>query len=148
MRQALRESVNDVLEKMFFAQTLGESGPWESAGAAAPEICARLTFEGERGGALTTRMTYSAARQVAADFLGADEAAVPDQQVADVVCELANMICGSVLSRVESAGTFRLSAPRIVPSWTTPPAGPDTTNYGVELSNGRLAVNVTAGTRR
>ena len=31
-----------------------------------------------------------------------------------MVCELANMICGSVLSRVESSTTFRLATPRIL----------------------------------
>jgi CheY-specific phosphatase CheX len=140
----LRDSVKDVLEKMFFVQTLGEShvdGP-----AAADQITAQLTFEGQPPGALTMRVTSAAARQIAADFLGVDEQEVSELRVAEVVCELANMICGSVLSRMESASSFHLSTPQIVPPPESSATGPYSTVYGVELANGRLGVSVTTGT--
>jgi CheY-specific phosphatase CheX len=146
MRLALKHSVNDVLEKMFFVQTLGELPCSKPPGFdPAQEIAARLTFEGEPAGILLIRLTSGAARQIAADFLGADEEEVSDLRVSEVVCELANMICGSVLSRVESTTVFRLSTPQIVPPSEIPEAGPTTTLYGVELSNGGLAVSVTTG---
>ena len=49
----------------------------------------------------------------AADFLGVDEGELTGHQVGEVVCELANMICGSVLSRMESAATFRIAPPKL-----------------------------------
>src|SRR5271165_6215349 len=97
LRQALAESLDEVLEKMFFVRSLGElAGP-----ASGPVTAAHLTFEGDPPGSLTLRMTPAAARSVAADFLGEEEAELSPKQIGEVVCELANMICGSVLSRVE-----------------------------------------------
>jgi len=143
MRCALRDSVKDVLEKMFFVETLGES--YTAAAASADQITAQLTFEGQPPGSLTMRVTSAAARQIAADFLGVDEQEVSELRVAEVVCELANMICGSVLSRMESATAFHLSTPEIVAAPESPATSPYSTVYGVELANGRLGVNVTTG---
>jgi len=106
----LQQSVEDVLEKMFFLQCV--SDPEDATSG--PEIVAHLTFEGRPSGSLTLSITARAARNVAADFLGAEPSDLSHQQVADVVCELANMICGSALSRIESSTTFRLAAPQIV----------------------------------
>jgi CheY-specific phosphatase CheX len=109
---ALRESVEEVLEKMFFVEAIEE--PSLEAGSPDAEIAVRLTFEGSPSGALTLRVTSAAARRFAADFLGEDEALLSPAQVGEVSCELANMICGSVLSRVESAATFRLASPQLL----------------------------------
>lgn len=143
VRQALRDSVDDVLEKMFFLQTLGESPDPEPDGSTAiDELAVRVAFQGEPSGSLVLRLTPVAARQIAADFLGAEEAEVSDLRTVEVVRELANMICGSVLSRVESATTFRLGAPEIVPPSEQTAAGPLSIRYAVELSTGRLSVNI------
>jgi hypothetical protein len=140
-----------VLEKMFFIQCLGE--PLEFVPG--PEVVAYLTFEGDPSGALTLRMTAGAARSVAADFLGAEEFDLSDQQVGDVVSELANMICGSVLSRAESFTSFTLASPRIVPSEseagrTPAPAGAppfdagarNSTTHAVMIGSGRMVVSI------
>ena len=132
---------------MFFVQALGNAPVSELPGPAPPgEIAARLTFQGEPPGSLTMRVTAGAARSIAADFLGEEQETVSDQQTAEVVCELANMICGSLLSRVEGATTFNLEAPRIVPPSEGPAGGPWTTVYTVDLSNGALSVTVTTET--
>jgi CheY-specific phosphatase CheX len=112
LQQALKESTADVLEKMFLVRCLGAL----QAPAPDPEMVAHLTFEGEPSGSLTLRVPSGAARSVAADFLGEQEPALSEQQISEVLCELANMICGSVLSRVESNTTFRLASPQIVAS--------------------------------
>src|SRR5664279_2845557 len=91
IRQALRDSVNEVLEKMFFVETLGESPlPEPGTPVRASEIAVRLTFHGEPAGSLTLHLSSAAASPIAADFLGADEESVTGQQTAEVVCELAN----------------------------------------------------------
>jgi CheY-specific phosphatase CheX len=136
--------VEDVLAKMFFVETLGESS--QPGAPCADVIGAKVAFEGEPAGALTIRLTTPAASQIAADFLGLDEEEVSPSRVAEVVCELANMICGSVLSRVESATTFRLATPRIVPLPECRSARGGAIRYAAELSNGELAVDLDMST--
>jgi CheY-specific phosphatase CheX len=113
-QRALRDSVREVLEKMFFVEPV-EAPPGEP-GSPDGEMAVQLAFEGLPSGALTLRVTSAAARQIAADFLGQDENGLASAKVEEVVRELANMICGSVLSRVESGATFRLAPPRLLPA--------------------------------
>lgn len=147
LRQALRDSVDEVLEKMFFAETLGEApDASQPGGSRADELHVQLSFQGEPPGVMCLLLTTAAARQIAADFLGIDEIEISEKQVSEVVCELANMICGSVLSRAESAATFHLGVPEIVALATEPAQALSNTRYCVQLSNGRLAVNIATGT--
>src|SRR5437016_13403886 len=77
--RVLRESVDEVLEKMFFIRSLGES-----AGASGePELIAHLTFHGRPSGSFTLRSSLAAARSITADFLGEDEEALSDAQVGE-----------------------------------------------------------------
>jgi CheY-specific phosphatase CheX len=148
-RQALRDSVDEVLEKMFFAQTLGEPSDVDEAGdSLANAVAVELRFEGEPSGSLCLRLTADAAREIAADFLGMEGAEISAGQISEVVRELANMICGSVLSRVESAATFRLGVPRIVTAGEECAESLWNTRYRVQLSHGRLTVNIGAGTTK
>jgi len=130
---------------MFFIQ--GLEGP-ESA-ASETRVVARLTFEGNPSGSLSLSVTGAAARSIAADFLGEDEPELSEQQIGEVICELANMICGSVLSRVESNTIFRLGAPRLLEESETESVSPgatDSTIHAVEISNGALVVMVNTET--
>jgi len=115
---ALAESVQEVLEKMFFAD-LVDLPPGETLAAG---IAANLIFDGDPPGSFRLVLDQAAARSAAADFLGEDSSELSEYQLSEVVCELANMICGSVLSRIESSATFRLSKPVIVPNTEVTPA--------------------------
>ena len=145
LHQALEGAVEEVLERMFFTETLGDALELEQSPAPPreDEIAVRVAFEGTPSGALTLRLTAAAARPIAADFLGEDQDAVSDGQIHEVACELANMICGSVLSRVESAATFRLAKPQIVSGAETAEAEPAAAIHAVEISNGNLTVMMT-----
>jgi hypothetical protein len=103
--------VREVLEKMFFVDVL-DPAPGE---ALAAPLTAKLSFDGNPSGSFRLILDQTAARSAAADFLGEDPAALTQEQLNGVICELANMICGSVLSRIESSATFRLSTPTMVP---------------------------------
>jgi len=143
LENALRLAAEEVLEKMFFVQPLEEhSGGADDSGTV---LSAELTFEGAPSGSLTLAVSESAARQIAADFLGEDEGGVSDRKVQEVVCELANMICGSVLSRVESETTFRLAAPRLLASderRLLPESADESAVFTLELANGSLTATV------
>jgi CheY-specific phosphatase CheX len=136
LHQALAQAIAETLEKMFFVPWLEEpvagSMPQE-------EFAARLEFEGSPPGRLTLRIAAPTARSIAADFLGEAELAPSERRVEEVICELANMICGAVLSRVENAEDFRLGAPRLIPpaGLVRPPGG---VAYSVETGGGLLEV--------
>jgi CheY-specific phosphatase CheX len=137
IREALRESVEEVLEKMFFIRPLEEAGGRSDT----REIAAHTTFLGDPSGELTLRVSQAAARSISADFLGAEEADLTRRQTEEVVCELANMICGSVLSRVERHATFRLAAPRILKAFEPESEAPETAAIHVAgLGSGSLVV--------
>jgi CheY-specific phosphatase CheX len=139
---ALRESTAEILEKMFFIcdtadllPNTGEPLPEDDDGT--PEIAVRLTFEGSPPGWLALRISKMAARSIAADFLGGEADTLTDQQAEEMACELANMICGSVLSRTGSGATFHLSSPAVVPpaAWLEPE---DATVHRVALAGSGL----------
>jgi CheY-specific phosphatase CheX len=114
----LDSCVESVLETMFFTGFQEVS----SAVACEPGPTARITFTGDRNGAFHMQLSSTVARSVAASFLGTGEDDnLSDAEVREVVCELANMICGSVLSLVESGTAFSLSAPELTPE-AVPPA--------------------------
>jgi len=136
---SLREAVDEVLETMFFVQNEGqavEDRPIEEL------VASRVDFEGSPSGMLSLRITLQAAQGMAADFLGQESSELPPGRTTEVVSELANMICGAVLSRVESETTFRLSPPR-----TTIETGDVLTGCGdaivcrVQLPDGALSVS-------
>lgn len=102
-------SATDVLEAMYFTSVLGPSdAPLTGAG-----WVARLEFEGELSGSFTLRMNAETARLLALNFFGEEESEITDTAVGDMVGEMANMICGSVLSRLEAETHFKLSHPSV-----------------------------------
>jgi CheY-specific phosphatase CheX len=139
---ALRESVEEVLEKMFFAES-GDPGPI----ARTPEelVAAQVDFEGSPSGCLRLRIGLQAARQMAGDFLGVEPSELADGAAVEVVGELANMICGSVLSRMESETIFRLAKPLAVSENGVVDDWNETTSYTVALPGGLLSVRFECG---
>jgi hypothetical protein len=77
---------------------------------------------------------------MAAAFLGLDEAAPSEAQIQEVVCELANMVCGSALSRLEENTRFDLSSPELRPAPAGCPHGGRFLSRGLELEEGPLSV--------
>src|ERR1039458_10397314 len=113
LQEVLADSIAETLDAMFFTACL--TAP-EAEPAPQPQLAAQVAFEGNPPGRLTLRMPALAAPFLAANFLGEEENDLSERQVGDVLCELANMICGFVLSRAEGAAEFRLGAPRMVES--------------------------------
>jgi CheY-specific phosphatase CheX len=143
---ALREAVAEALEQMFFVTDLEECG--HGAHPTEPELLARVDFTGAPSGQLALRASLSSARSLAADFLGENEDAIRDSQVTDVFAELANIVCGAVLTRTESACMFCLSSPRVFSpakgsgylEYPLAEALGQQAEYAVDLPNGPLAV--------
>jgi hypothetical protein len=67
-----------------------------------------------------------------------EEQELSQARAGDVVCELANMLCGSVLSRIGADFTFDLSHPEIVGDEIKTPD----TSLCFELPEGHLSVAI------
>lgn len=135
---SLREAVEEVLETMFFVES---EGPPADGCPAESIVQAQVDFEGSSSGRLSLRISQEAAHSMAADFLGEEAQDVPATRTVEVVSELANMICGSVLSRIESQTTFRLSPPTTALEEGLVAQSVDgATAYSVQLPGGALSV--------
>jgi CheY-specific phosphatase CheX len=113
LQASVLSSATDVLESMYFTSVMGLSEvPLSGAG-----WIASLEFKGELSGIFTLRMTRETACLLAANFFGEEESEVAELEsetaIGDMVGEMANMICGSVLSRMETETHFKLSHPAV-----------------------------------
>ena len=136
MSEAISAAAADVLETMFFSPVMAEAALDEAMSA--PALAARLRFSGEREGTFAVRISTSAAESMAANFLGEETEQPASGQVQDVVCELTNMLCGSVLSRLDSKAHFDLGHPELVDALEA--ATPDSVSRAFELGDGAVAV--------
>ena len=112
------ESAQEVLETMFFASVFGPADPLYAPNSDVSEqvVTAELRFSGNPSGRLQVSVTEGAARSIAGNFLGEDSLErISRNDVEQVIGELANMVCGSVLSRMDSQAVFSLSHPEVKP---------------------------------
>jgi chemotaxis protein CheY-P-specific phosphatase CheC len=109
----LAEAASEVLETMYFTGVLG---PAEEPDADRDGwVCVRLSFSGPHCGSFGVRAPGEAARTLASNFLGVDEEEISEQQMGEVLCELANIICGATLVRLAGDARFSLTHPEIQP---------------------------------
>jgi CheY-specific phosphatase CheX len=119
----LPESAQQTLETMFFA--MPDTLSLDPVRPAGELIAASLPFQGSPRGKFGLVASCSLARTLAANFIGCDEPAdLRSEQVTGVAGELANMICGAVLSSLESDANFDLGAPLAIEVGAEEP-GPD-----------------------
>ncbi len=139
--QLLRGAVDAVLETMFFSTLLGPAEP--DTGTAVLE--AHVSFHGRPSGSLAVCLSEPSARLLASGFLGEDEEVLTDSQPGEIVCELTNMLCGSLVSKLESEQSFALGSPELVGAATRADAArddPPTVRQSFQLENGILTVTL------
>jgi hypothetical protein len=134
LEAALDQVTEHLAETMFFSTVLDRAG--DLAGEAG--YAAAIRFSGSRSGAVRVVLPQSTAELLAADFLGEPD----ERQAGALVGELANILCGSLLGRMDPAGRFSISPPEI-----TAVAGafeqPADVRRVFTLEEGPLAVEVT-----
>ncbi len=108
--EALAAAVEQVLDTMFFMTIVSHS---ENPPETALPLCACLEFRGEPSGSFGVNLSESAARVITSNFLGDEPDTVSEAQIREVVCELCNMICGAVLTRVHRDNLFELTSPEL-----------------------------------
>lgn len=98
----------EVLETMFFDEAVAApcDHGWISS---APSV--RLTFEGSHCGQFLMSVAPAVARAITPAFLGIDPEEITEGQSSQVLLELANILCGSVLSHLWPDSDLKLGAP-------------------------------------
>jgi hypothetical protein len=130
----LAEAASEVLETMYFTGVLRQ--------AEEPEVyrdgwlSVRLAFSGPDNGSFGVRTPGEVARTLASNFLGVDEEDIRERQMGEVLCELANIVCGAALVRLAGDARFSLTHPEIHAD------GPaqEATTVVLELDTGLLEV--------
>jgi CheY-specific phosphatase CheX len=134
----LAPAVTTVLETMFFSEPLGPSDPDTNT----TNLQVRVPFSGEVSGALEIRISKSTARSLAASFLGESEESLSESQIAQVVCDLANMVCGWIVSKPGSQGCFDLGSPELLAPENQRPMGIPASQQSFAVENGTLTVSL------
>jgi CheY-specific phosphatase CheX len=108
---AVAAAAVSVLETMFFAEAARcpPLSPERQRGM----LGVAVRFDGGVRGELLIGVDRHAAAALASAFLGVDEGGVSDDEVAQVMCETANMICGAALSRIAAEDHMRLEPPAL-----------------------------------
>ena len=102
------------------------------------------------GGHLDLQVSHEGAQLIASSFLAADDGTVADHRVADVICELTNVVCGNLMSSIASASGFSLASPELIRRSSpealhgSTPEGPHTVHYeeSFQLERGWLTLRL------
>jgi Chemotaxis phosphatase CheX len=135
-RTILRRVGAEVLETMFFDEAVAtpcDHGWIPSASS----VC--VAFEGSHCGEFLLSVSPEVARAIAPAFLGVDPEEVAEDQSSQVLLELANILCGSVLSHVWPDSDLRLEPPELIRAER--PIG-DAAHECFLLPEGMLAVSI------
>ena len=121
VERQLTAAAEEVLETMFFA-SIEESSADGATHASTDRIGtdrigAAVSFHGTCEGHLAVSLDRDAAQCLAASFFGdgEDGDCGDTGECASVMAELANMVCGSMLSRLEKKAIFCLETPEALP---------------------------------
>jgi len=119
---AMRSAVDDVAERSFFvmADACDDARFDEMAASHANWLTAVVRFdEGSCVGEVSCTLPASLAASLFGAFSGRDpdDPAPGADELVDLVGELANMVCGSWLTRAANHQTFTLCAPKVT-SWS------------------------------
>ncbi len=110
VERELGAATGEVLETMFFA-SIEEMARDRVEGGSGDRVGAMVAFHGACEGRLAISLDRGAVKGLAAGFFGEDAAEMGVDQCESVMGELANMVCGAMLSRLERKAIFCLEAP-------------------------------------
>lgn len=114
MRDTLLEAARDVFETMAFMAL--EETQEEVSCAAGESLLGSITFKGNLEGCLSVCCAIPCAQAIAANMLGMENPeGLSQTDVQDAVGEIANMVLGSLKSRIqEQVGVLEVSIPSVV----------------------------------
>jgi CheY-specific phosphatase CheX len=116
LMMAMKNSISDVLEKMFFLPLdfPDQAGAEDVWGSDRPELLiSKLDFSGPFSGRFLLYIPTDLARDLTASFLGTDDGQVAEEQVIGTVKEIVNMLAGSTFSAFDQDAIFDLEIPKL-----------------------------------
>ena len=137
LESALDEVTEHLAETMFFTTVLDRQGRMGGE----PGYAAAISFTGTHTGALRVTMPHSTAAALAVNFLGEPDEEDTAARAVGLAGELANILCGSLIARMEPAGRFRISPPQVAAVRETP-AEPADVRRVFTLEEGPLEIGV------
>ena len=113
LRQHVRQTVVDVLGTMFFTfpEPMEPPPPEPEWGESSVFINSTIAHTGQIQARYNFYFPERLARTITQNFLGVEANEVTSQQVLDTMAEIANMIAGSLLGRIDPDGASKLSIP-------------------------------------
>ena len=111
IEHTLAEVTGGVLETMAFALVMPEV---DDADTSEAMTRATVRFDGAFGGVLTLSIASSQLPELAGNMLGLEDEPPEDEQQQDALGELANVVCGNVLTALAGPKTvFDLQRPEV-----------------------------------
>jgi len=112
----IADCCSEVLDAMYFTTVLEVTHVNGTTIKPQPEAFSfSLRFRGDLRGTFGISLGSSSARTLASNFLGEDEDSLSSAEIAEVVGELSNMLCGSIVSRIGGTRNYVLSHPEACP---------------------------------
>ena len=109
---AMKNSISDVLEKMFFLPL--ELNEADNPVEIKDFLCSKLDFSGQLSGYFLLYMPEDLARMIAADFMGVDKKKISNESVPGTLKEILNMIVGNTFTLYNDKAVFNLGIPEII----------------------------------
>jgi len=133
---ALSRVAGEVLETMFFTEAMTaecEHGWLSSA------VSVQVAFTGSHFGEMWLAVGEEAVPPIASAFLGLDPEESNEMERSQVILELANILCGAILSSMWPESRLQLEAPKLV-AWTS--EAERGWHCCLELPEGRMAISI------
>ena len=150
MIQAMKASISEVLEQMFFLPIdLVDAGKEKSSPAidGGETYTAKVGFQGPASGVFRLQIPAALAASISADFLGTLTEELSDEDISGTVKEMLNMLAGNSLSAYDPKAPFNLSIPELTQS----PAGGEKAgekreriDIRIETMDSCMSLNMTA----
>lgn len=116
MTKAMKTSISEVLEQMFFLpvdMVTTDNGHLPKS-LYQHTITAGVGFDGHPSGTFRLHIPMELATLITADFLGTAAEQLTPQQITDTVKEMINMLAGNSLSAYDPQSPFDLQIPELV----------------------------------
>jgi CheY-specific phosphatase CheX len=125
-----------VLETMFFEEAVASAceHAWLSTA-----VSAHLSFAGSHGGEFLLSVSPGTARSIASGFLGLDPQEMTETQPGEVMLELANILCGALMSNLWPESSLSLGSPELV---SGEHSLPEAMHCCFSLADGMVAVSI------